>query len=210
MENHKYHVYFVKLKADEHVTKQVNTLLYERLHALFFTWKQKAGRIGLNVLLRLLSSHLEIAFVNIIKKKTTHPVFLSPKAFFIGALIEKQKMMFEPAYPGGKHFYIGLTFDIDYKQDYDLLPMFLEDLRKYDFSATINLVTHADYAISSAFIREMQQSGFEIGLHGDTHNTALAFLPKRIIRWKLQRAIDKLGFLPSGYRRWSRCLKSVL
>lgn len=192
----------------------LTSVISNKINTRFFSIKQKIGRIILNILLGILPAKLEIGFVSYIKKNVAKKVYTSPSIFFIAHFTEENRITITPQYPSNRKFYFGLTFDIDYKQDYDLLPHFLEDLAKHNFPATINLITHADYTISHSFISDLQKSGFEIGLHGDTHNTALAFLPKTIIRRKLQRAIDRLGFLPFGYRSpglsYSRNLIEVL
>ena len=192
----------------------ISAMLTQLSAARFFSCKQKGGRLLLNTLLKFLPATCERLLVSCLKKKASRNVYIPPSAFSVSRALMKNSLIIEPHYPLQKTMYLGLTFDIDYKQDYDLLPYFLDDLVKRHIPATINLVTHADYPISSAFIRDMQQSGFEIGLHGDTHNTALAFLPKAIIRRKLQRAIDRLGFVPFGFRSpglsYSRKLVEVL
>lgn len=207
-------VYFVAFTVSEINEKTLTSVISNTINSRFFSIKQKIGRILLNLLLGRLPTKLEIGFVSYIKKNVTKKVYISPSTFFIARLTEETRITLEPQYPGNRQFYLGLTFDIDYKQDYERLPYFIEDLVKYDVPATINLVTHADYTVPSSFISDLQKSGFEIGLHGDTHNTTLAFLPRTIIHWKLQRAIDKLGFLPFGYRSpglsYSRNLVEVL
>ena len=211
----KTNIYFVKIIPLKNNETQLNGFIHKKVHTQFFSFAQKIKRFFLNTLLTLLPAAIEIQLVSYIKKKNlVKNVYRSPETFFIAHLAEENHLTITPQYPYDRKFYFELTFDIDYKQDYDLLPHFLEDLAKHNFPATINLITHADYTISHSFISDLQKSGFVIGLHGDTHNTALAFLPKTIIRRKLQRAIDRLGFLPFGYRSpglsYSRNLIEVL
>jgi len=192
----------------------LQSALAAQLRAPFFSRRQQIGRLGLNLIVRMLPPRAEIALVSRVKKRAGKPVYRDPRTFLVSQLRAAQHIQITPAYPQQCQGYVGLTFDIDYPQDFALLPYLLDDLVKHDLRATINLVTHAGYAIAAGFVRDVQQSGFEIGLHGDTHNSAFAFLPKIVIKKKLQRAIDRLGFVPRGFRTpalsFSRKLLEVL
>lgn len=193
-------IYFIILKPLKKPTEYVIDFLNAQCRSPFFSLKQKISRILFNAFISILPEKFEIALVSFLKKKASRHVYRSPATFSMSHCVREQHVTLVPRYPLDKNFYLGITFDIDYKTDYERLPPLLEDLVKNDIPATINLVTHTDYRISSSFIRDMQQSGFEIGLHGDTHNTALAFFPKPLIKTKLTRAINRLGFVPWGYR----------
>ncbi|MBF0497064.1 MAG: polysaccharide deacetylase family protein [Deltaproteobacteria bacterium] len=192
--------FFIKFQSDSLDEASFASLVQAKTGSDKFSLKQKLGRIVLNLLFRFLPLKWQLGLLDVIKQRRSGPVHRSPATFFISTLIGEKKISLQPAYPNHREFFIGLTFDIDNKIDYHLLPDLVEDLVKHGLTATINLVTHTDYTISSSFITDLQRSGFEIGLHGDTHNTALAFLPKPIIKAKLQRAVDRLGFIPYGYR----------
>ncbi len=193
-------VYFVIFKTPGIEENTFTSAMSNKVNARFFSIKQKIGRILLNLLLGILPSNLEIFLVSLIKKKASKDVYKLPSSFFIATLVNNKAITIQPEYPDNRQFYIGLTFDIDYNIDYELLSPLVEDLTKNNITATINLITHTDYPLSFSFIRDLQRCGFEIGLHGDTHNTALAFLSRPIITHKLTRAIDKLGFVPFGFR----------
>lgn len=160
----------------------------------------KMRRLFLNILFFLVPLRVQFVILNVIKRSRNKNVYISPGTFFISHLIKENKVQIQPKYASDKKFFIGLTFDIDNKMDFKYLPYFLDYLTGHNISATVNVLTHSDYQISLQDISDIRKKGHEIGLHGDTHNSALAFLPKKIIRCKLQRAIEKLGFVPYGFR----------
>ncbi|MBF0525480.1 MAG: polysaccharide deacetylase family protein [Deltaproteobacteria bacterium] len=192
--------FFIEFQSESLDEASLASLVQAKTGSDKFSLKQKLGRIILNILFRIIPLNQQLMLLDVIKQRRSGPVHQSPATFFISTLIGENKISIQPAYPDQREFFIGLTFDIDNKIDYHLLPDLVEDLVKHGLTATINLVTHTDYKISSSLVTDLQKSGFEIGLHGDTHNSALAFLPKPIIKAKLQRAVDRLGFIPYGYR----------
>lgn len=192
--------HFVKIGVSGDAHEKLQILINEKIYTKLFSLKQIVGRIILNILFKLLNIKVQTILLNIIKKRGTKKVYKNPESFFIYNLLAEKQITITPAYPDSKKFYIGLTLDIDNKLDFKPLAWCIEDLLKKKLTATVNLLTHADYVISPVIISDLQKDGFEIGLHGDTHNSALSFLPKRIIKQKLKRAIDTLGFTPFGIR----------
>jgi len=175
--------------------------IYDLLYGEKFPLTKRAARVLLSTLLQCLPQGAEIQLLNFLKKlnmKERARTYLEPLTF---SLYRHLEPVSDPgSYPDRKYFYLGLSFDIDNKIDYENLPVLIEDMKKNGIRATINIITHGNYDFDKGWMRELQSNGFEIGLHGDDHNSSLSFLPKRVIEHKIRRAIDKLGFVPAGYR----------
>jgi peptidoglycan/xylan/chitin deacetylase (PgdA/CDA1 family) len=185
--------------------------LFDLLYGKKFSWKKKMGRVALNMFLQSMPLAVEIQALNILKKliaSDKEQAYREPKSFLVYDYLAPAHS--PKQYPHNKLFYLGLSFDIDNKIDYSKLPPLLEDLRKLNLPATVNVITHGDYQFDQLYMKTLQAGGVEIGLHGDTHNSALSFLPQKAIKYKLQRAIDRLGFVPSGFRTPGLSFSDVL
>jgi len=176
----------------------------KKIYIKRFTLKKKIGRFILSFILPLFDPHQQISWLNLIKKRSRkekaniHEIYFSPDDFYYSKILLKYNNNIE--YPNNKNFYIGITLDIDHKEDYKQLPEVINILDKYNIKATINFITAGDFKLNQKYIKQLSEKGFEIGLHGDTHNPALAFLPKQLIKSKLIKAVENLGFKPYGFR----------
>jgi len=191
-------VYFVNIGNFKQCKKRFFSDLKK---AGIFTLRKRLGRFILNAIAKPFSAEVQQEIIKLAKiKDDNQKVYLSPESFDIFRKLASQKINITACYPNEKKCFLGLTFDIDNKLDYKHLPYLVDDLEKNKLVATINIITHGDYSISSSKINDLKKIGFEIGLHGDTHNSALSFFPKPLIKTKILRAVDKLGFLPYGFR----------
>lgn len=96
--------------------------------------------------------------------------------------------------------YIMLTHDIDTAECYQRWGDVLDVESKLGVRSANNVLTAGPYHLEKSWLDEIEQRGFEIGLHGDSHDMAIGFRDMRRVRERLQRSLDILGRQVSGYR----------
>lgn len=97
-----------------------------------------------------------------------------------------------PIWPNGKQFAFVLTHDIETEIGYRNLPVMVELEKKYGFRSIINVVPER-YPIDLQYLKELQNNGFEIGIHGLKHDGKLFFS----YRTFMQRATKINNYLSS-------------
>lgn len=100
----------------------------------------------------------------------------------------------------GKKAVICLSHDVDSIQDYQDSPGIYELNKKYGVKSNFNFLTHWGYQIDPDFIKELDINGFEIGLHGYTHDIAVGIRPEARIKRELSLALKELKHPIKGYR----------
>ncbi|MBI5591072.1 MAG: polysaccharide deacetylase family protein [Deltaproteobacteria bacterium] len=75
-------------------------------------------------------------------------------------------------WPDGKQFAFVLTHDVDTQRGHDRCIQLAEIEEKLGFRSSFNFVVD-DYTVSSEVRRELVSRGFEVGVHGLTHNASL-------------------------------------
>jgi peptidoglycan/xylan/chitin deacetylase (PgdA/CDA1 family) len=75
-------------------------------------------------------------------------------------------------WPDGKQFALVLTHDVDTQRGHDRCLQLAEIEEKLGFRSSFNFVVD-DYAVSSEIRRELVMRGFEVGVHGLTHDASL-------------------------------------
>lgn len=95
---------------------------------------------------------------------------------------------------------VGLTHDLDRAACWEWLPRLVEMERDHGFASTINVLAAGPYRLDPQYLRELVGAGFEIGLHGLTHDVALGFRPPARIRETLARAQEAVGLAVKGFR----------
>ncbi|MFH1611660.1 MAG: polysaccharide deacetylase family protein [bacterium] len=100
----------------------------------------------------------------------------------------------------GKRAVICLSHDVDSIEDYKECHKIYELNKKYGLKSGFNFLTHWGYYIDPNFLKELDNNGFEVGLHGYTHDIAIGIRPEERIKRELTLAMDKLNFPISGYR----------
>jgi len=78
-----------------------------------------------------------------------------------------------PGWPGGKRFAFALTHDVEGTRGVARIPRLMELDARYGFRAAFNLVPEGEYRVPRALVEEMQQAGFETGVHGLEHDGKL-------------------------------------
>lgn len=95
---------------------------------------------------------------------------------------------------------LWLTQDIDTKSCWAGLPAILDIQEKYGMRSTTHFLTSGPYRLEAPVLDAMEARGFEIGLHGVTHDTAIGFRDDRTIRDHVQRGLNALQRPVISYR----------
>jgi hypothetical protein len=85
-----------------------------------------------------------------------------------------------------------LTHDIDSAKCAQTLHDIVQIEKYFGMRSSINVLTKSNYDVRSLQLENLQQNGFEIGLHGETHDIALGFRSDYEIRRALQSSLDVL------------------
>lgn len=100
----------------------------------------------------------------------------------------------------GKRGVVCLSHDIDSKEDYVYIGEICKLNRKYHLHSGFNFLTNWGYEVNREFLKELNAEGFEVGLHGYTHDIAIGIRSEKRIRKELSLALEKLNFPVRGYR----------
>lgn len=95
---------------------------------------------------------------------------------------------------------ICLSHDIDNKEDYEYIGEICKLNKKYNIVSSFNFLTNWGYVIEESFLQSLHDNGFEIGLHGYTHDIAVGIRSEKRIKRELLLALEQLGFPVKGYR----------
>lgn len=112
----------------------------------------------------------------------------------------RDKLSIPPINWNGNRGVICLSHDIDSKEDYGYVKEICGLNKKYNLIGGFNFLTDWGYQIDKYFLEEIHNNGFEIGLHGYTHDIAVGFRSKERIKRELSMAIKKIDFPVKGYR----------
>ncbi len=115
---------------------------------------------------------------------------------------------FQRALPKSRR--VCLSYDIDQGICHKSMPSFADALSRRGLKATFNILTSWEYKPDWKMVSSIRDAGFEIGLHGGAHDTALGYRPKGAIVRALKAAIDKLPFHVAGYRAPALCMTASL
>ena len=112
----------------------------------------------------------------------------------------RRKLSLPPIDWRGNQAVVCLSHDLDCVEDYEFSREVYDLNRKYNIRSTFNFLTHWGYQPESAWLKELDSNGFEIGLHGYTHDIAIGIRPAQRIIKELSLALEKLNFSVKGYR----------
>lgn len=112
----------------------------------------------------------------------------------------RDRLSIPPINWNGSKGVICLSHDIDSKEDYELVEEVCKLNNKYSIVSSFNFLTDWGYDIDNSFLRRINDNGFEIGLHGYTHDIAVGFRSKERIKRELSMALKKINFPVKGYR----------
>lgn len=106
---------------------------------------------------------------------------------------------------------VCVCHDVDNKEGADFAFELAEIDRKHSVPATFNFLTHNNYRIESALMNFLITNGFEIGLHGYTHDQGFAFRNPESIKSKIDASLEVLGKNNVfGYRAPALCTSKKL
>lgn len=125
-----------------------------------------------------------------------------PHCEFVKTYLDlRKKLKVKPlTWNKGKRAVVCLTHDVDSARCYDFIADIVEIEKKFNLRSTFNFLTNWGYKIEPSLLKELKKEGFEIGLHGYTHDLALGRRSKKKIRYVLKKAIEELDFPVKGFR----------
>lgn len=95
---------------------------------------------------------------------------------------------------------VCLTHDIDSAACNELWTKVVEIEDRAGVRSTWNVLTAGPYDLKKRWLDKLERLGFEIGLHGDTHDMAIGLRPMGKVRDRLRSCLDYIGRPVSGYR----------
>lgn len=95
---------------------------------------------------------------------------------------------------------VCLTHDIDTADCYRMWMRVAEIEQKLGCRSAWNVLTEGPYRLERDRLDEMVREGFEIALHGDSHDMALGYRDMEAVRVRLLRCLDMLGHQVRGFR----------
>lgn len=103
-----------------------------------------------------------------------------------------------------------LTHDIDTQECAAFWPRVVQIEEEFGVCSTYNVLTSGPYRLDLGWLDELETRGFEIGLHGDTHDMAIGFRDIKCVRDRLQRCLDVLNRPLSGFRAPAMAISETL
>lgn len=114
--------------------------------------------------------------------------------------ILRDKLSISPINWRGKRGVICFSHDVDNQEDYRRIRKIYQLNKKYELVSSFNFLTNWGYEIEKKVLEELSDNGFEVGLHGYTHDIAFGIRSENRIRRELTIALKKLDFPVKGYR----------
>jgi len=93
-----------------------------------------------------------------------------------------------------------LTHDIDTEVCAEFWPVIADIEQSYNMRSTFNVLTNGPYKLEKRWLDDLENRGFEIGLHGDTHDMSFGYRNPQDIEVRLRRCLDQLDRPILGYR----------
>ena len=100
----------------------------------------------------------------------------------------------------GRKGAVCISHDVDNDEGFDFVPAMAALDGKYGLRTTFNFLTHDQYRVGGDLTEGLVRDGFEVGLHGYTHDQGFAFRSKAEITNKLSVSAAALGLKDAGYR----------
>lgn len=181
--------------------EKLNSLLVKKRLPFF----DRCARMFGQPILGLLPERIRYRITDVAKAirnvKYYHAIRRVERCAFVKIYLELKRKLNVPGLRwNGKNAAVVLTHDIDSSKCYRYLPRLLEIEKKFGLRSSINFLTHWGYTVQPDYIRSLSKDGFEIGLHGYTHDADLGNKPKRSIERHISRALKDLDFPVVGYR----------
>jgi len=103
-----------------------------------------------------------------------------------------------------------LTHDVDTADCAAFWPDLVRIEERFGIASTYNILTAGPYRLDTGWLDDLEARGFEVGLHGDFHDTAFGFRKPQLISDRLQRCLDVLGRPVIGYRAPALAISDTL
>ena len=78
-----------------------------------------------------------------------------------------------PGWPGGKRFALVLTHDVEGSKGISRVEQLMNLEKKHGFRSCFNLVPRGEYPVTDSLRNMLEESGFEVGVHGLEHDGRL-------------------------------------
>jgi len=164
--------------------------------------------------LKTLSPDKRFLFVNLLKrilKSWNNAGDIKSDSFLQKGILSGISDVMRQDYWNGHRAAVCMTHDVDYLMGYDFVETLSEMDKKYTVKSTFNFLTGWDYKIHSDLVLSLAAQGFEIGLHGHTHDIAMGTRGYKQIKSDLQKALHDITFSPiSGFRAPALSVSKVL
>lgn len=95
---------------------------------------------------------------------------------------------------------VCVTHDIDTAVCYDTWPELIERERAAGVRSASNVLTRGPYTLDQHWLAKLAGDGFELGLHGDSHDMAIGYRAVRKIERRIRWCLEDLGRPLRGYR----------
>ena len=174
-----------------------------RLTVQNVSWLEQLGRTTLSPILERLPQSLRLRLTNVLKalrNRTGALPALDPEGLSGNQLVQQLAQTYACQLYGGKQYCISLAHDVDGVIGYDFIPSFVEELKARQLTSSFYFLTHSDYRVESDLLAALASDGFEVALHGATHDLGIAYRKPTYIRDWLARALDTLAYDVQGFR----------
>ena len=103
-------------------------------------------------------------------------------------------------WPDGKKSVVCLSHDVDSYHGYLSIPKITAVEKRYHVKATYN-IPGMRYKVDLAYLKRLEDEGFEFGIHGYKHTQSSPFLGAPELTARLQRSLERFrGLTITGYR----------
>jgi len=174
------------------------------LNCQVITWKEGQIRRATHKIVKYLRESNRYYILDSIKKIRTLQrkkiVELAHCRFSELDAVLREKLSVEPIDWRGHRAVLCLTHDLDCAEDYELSRWVYGLNKKYNLRSSFNFLTNWGYDPDPDWLQELHEDGFEVGLHGLTHDIAIGTRPPYRIKKELSLALEKLDFPVRGYR----------
>lgn len=89
-------------------------------------------------------------------------------------------------WPEGKQFAFVLTHDVENRVGYGQVRQLMALEQKYGFRSSFNFIPEGDYRVAGGLVSDLQQAGFEVGVH-DLHHDGKLYSSRRDFAEKARR-----------------------
>ena len=168
------------------------------------SWKEGQLRRATHKLVKYLKEHNRYFILDSVKKlRTLLRREVTQIAHFRFTELDRllrERLSIPPIDWRGHKAVVCLTHDLDCAEDYQLSRQIYQINKTFNLRTGFNFLTNWGYDPEIDWLKELHENGFEVGLHGYTHDIAIGIRPPHRIKKELTQALKKLNFPVRGYR----------